>query len=615
MRPLLALLTIPLFGVEIVSPDQRLRLDIRAESPGQLVYRLAMRGKPVIESSRLGIVIDGADLGRKVAKLDAKPYQVRDSYSYRGIHSQAVNNANCARISINGGAWLVDARVFNDGAAFRYSVPGTGSRTPDEATEFRLPTDSTLWFHDFYGHYEGVHKKKNIAEVTGGEWAAPPLTFKLPAGGGYAAITESAIVNYPGMGLQSTGSGKFAARLGHALPVSHPYELRYTKEDIARLATPASFEGPIETPWRVILAGPDLDALVNSDVISNLAPAPDARLFPKGGATGWIKPGRAVWKYLDGGGDNSLATAKEFSRMAAELGFEYQVVEGFWSRWPDQDLKELIDYSRERGVGIFLWRHCRNLRDPAERRQLFAKLQQLGAAGMKVDFFDHEAKETMDLYQAILRDGAEFKLMFNFHGANKPAGETRMWPNELTREGVQGLEYRSRPEHARHNTTIPFTRYLAGPGDYTPVIFGDRRKETSWTHQIATAAIFTSPLLIYGAHPKSLLENPAVDVINSIPATWDETRVLPPSEIGEVAVFARRSGRNWFLAILNGPESRSLSIPLAFLGPGKYQAIIVRDKLDDPAAVVLEKMAAAKSDSLKIEMRGGGGFIARFGAL
>src|SRR5262249_51797261 len=235
-----------------------------------------------------------------------------------------------------------------------------------------------------------------------------------------------------------------------------------------------------------------------------------------------------------------------------------------------------------------------------------------GVAGAKIDFFDHEAKEVIDLYQALLRSSAEHKIMVEFHGANKPAGESRTWPNELTREAVRGLEYRSMNLRSPHNTTLPFTRMLAGHADYTPVHFGERRKETSWAHQIATAAIFTSPLLIYGAHPRTLLENPAVEIIKRIPAVWDETVALPPSEIGELAAFARRRGDTWFLAVLNGPTERAVRVPLTFLGAGKYQALAARDRKDDAAAVRVENATADRDTSLTVELRAGGGFIAMF---
>jgi len=165
---------------------------------------------------------------------------------------------------------------------------------------------------------------------------------------------------------------------------------------------------------------------------------------------------------------------------------------------------------------------------------------------------------------------------------------------------------------ATHNTTLPFTRFLAGHADYTPVHFGDRRRETSWAHQIATAAVFTSPLMIYGAHPKSILDNPAVDMIKSIPSVWDETIALPVCEIGKMAAFARRRNNVWFLAILNGPDARTVKIPLVFLDRGAHAAMAVRDKTDDPAALKVENVTVNNADSLTIEMRAGGGFIARF---
>ena len=167
------------------------------------------------------------------------------------------------------------------------------------------------------------------------------------------------------------------------------------------------------------------------------------------------------------------------------------------------------------------------------------------------------------------------------------------------------------PAWAEFNTTMPFARMLAGHADYTPVVFGERRKETSWTHQIATAIVLTSPVLVYGGNPASFLSNPAVEMIKSIPSVWDETRVLPPSEIGELAIFARRSGDRWFVAALNGPQAREVTVPLSFLGRGRYQSLVVRDNLDEPAALHVDERTAQRSTTLKMSMLAGGGYIAR----
>ena len=323
-----------------------------------------------------------------------------------------------------------------------------------------------------------------------------------------------------------------------------------------------------------------------------------------------MKPGRAVWRFLDGG-ENTFEGVKAFTRLGQELGFEYHVVEGLWRRWTDEQMREFMDDAKQRHVGIWLWNDSRALSTVEEQRAFFDKCRALGVVGAKIDFFDHEAREMVDRYQSILRESAARQIMVNFHGANKPAGEARTWPHELTREGVYGLEHRQDVDWARHNTTLPFTRFLAGAADYTPVVFGERRKNTSWAHQIATAVVFTSPVLVFGGHPQSLLDNPAVEMIKSLPSTWDETVVLPPSEIGELAAVARRRGTTWFVASLNGSAARTLRIDLGFLAKGRYDALVVRDKADDAAAVVVESTQAAPGTPLTMELRAAGGFVAR----
>jgi alpha-glucosidase len=594
--------------MSITGPDGQVRFFL--DSP--FSYRVTLKDRLVIATSRMGIVIDGVDLGAGASIKKIEAYNGNTRYDWRGVHSQATDHFRGARIHAASKIdFTVDVRVFRDGVGFRYIIPGNGSaRIPDEATSFSLPKDSISWFHDFYGHYEGTHQRKKLSDVKDGEWAAPPVTFELP-GVGYAAVTEAALIDYPGMGLRADGNNSFRAVLGHALPVSHPYELRYSKDDITRLSKPTSITGDIITPWRVVLVSPDLNGLVNSDIIHNLSPPPDQKLFPDGFATSWLRPGRAVWRYLDGG-ENTLDGMKEFSRLASELGFEHNIVEGFWRRWTEDQMRELVDYSSKLKVGVWFWEHSRNLKTDDTRRAFFERLNRVGVVGAKIDFFDHEAKEVIDQYHALLRSAAEHKIMLEFHGSNKPTGESRTWPNEVTRESVRGMEYRSMTERAVHNTTLPFTRFLAGHADYTPVHFGERRRETSWAHQLATAAVFTSPLMIYGSHPKTILENPAVDMVKSIPSTWDETVVLQPSRIGEIGVFARRKGKTWFLAILNGSSAKAIKLRLPFLGRGQYKSMIVRDNLNDPASVDIETPYLDRDHTLNIEMRAGGGFIARF---
>ena len=618
--------------VQVLSPDGNIQLNFLL-GQGRLNYTVTFKNKAVIQTSHVQFSVDGVDLSQGLEMISpatsgqglppaqvrglivVERYELKETYPWRGVHSQAVNNCNGVRISLkhskSNTAYTLDARSFNDAAAFRYIIPGgEGVRVPDEATTFVIPVGSTVWYHDLEGHYEGVHEKNDVADIRAGQWVAPPMTFKLPDGTGYASITEAALVNYSGMALQCDGNRGFNLVLGHKHPISYPYRLRY-KDEIERVSKPAAISGTITSPWRVVMIGADLNTLVNCDAVHNLCPPPDPNLFPKGINTEWLKPGRAVWRYLDGGG-SSLEDMKEFSRLAGELGFEYHVLEGFWSRWSDDQIKELVDYSRQQGVGLWFWRHSRELRTPEAREAFFKRLHDLGVVGAKIDFLDHEHKDVIDHYTALLKEAAKYHVLVNFHGANKPTGEARTWPNELVREAVRGMEASKLADRATHNVTLLFTRYLAGHGDYTPVHFGARRANTTWTHQIATAAVFNSPLLTYAAQPANILKNPGVEMIKSIPAVWDETIVLPVSQIGEIAAFARRSGDTWFLAILNGIVTRTVQVPLSFLGQGQYRAMLIRDDKDNDAALQIENETLNQKDTLSVDLRVGGGFIARF---
>jgi alpha-glucosidase len=596
------------FAIELKSPNGKILFSL-TDTASDIIFSLQSSGTTVVESSKMVIELDGVNItaGAKLGELEYTGGS--GTYRWRGVHSEATDNSRGLVIPCTGksGRFTLELRAFDDGVAFRYRVPARDQpQTPDEQTVFTLPAGSVVWHHGLGGHYEDVHKKSDVSSIASGEWIAPPMTFQLPNQAGYAAITEANLANYSGMALRCEGDRKFTIGLGHKHPISYPYRLRYSN-DVDRVSIPAKISGEIVSPWRVIMISRDLNGLVNSDIIHNLADEPDPKLFAD---MGWIKPGRAVWKYLDGGA-NTFEDMKRFADWAGELGFEYNVLEGFWFRWSDDQLKELVNYSRQRGVGLWLWRHSKELRTPEARQQFFTRLEKVGAVGAKIDFFDHEHKEVVDLYRELLEGAARHKILVNFHGANKPTGEGRTFPNELTREAVRGMESSRLKERAVHDVTIPFTRLLAGPADYTPVHFGARRADTTPAHQIATAVIFSGPLLTYGAHPTNLLNSPALPLIKSIPAVWDETRVLEPSAIGEITVFTRRHGEDWFLAVLNGPTEKKVRIPLTFLRDGRHKSDEFHDSADSPKGV-LDTHIRSSTDVLDLTIPAGGGYVAHF---
>jgi len=244
-------------GVTVTSPDGNVRVRV---APGEsLGLDLRFKDHPVVEPAPLGLTVDGTSLTAGAELGAAEAYEVNEKFPWLGGHAEATNRCRGARVAVrhpaSGTAYTLELRAHDAGAAFRFVVPGGDkARVPDEGTTFRLPAGSTVWSHDLEGHYEAVHTKRAVADVAAGQWAAPPLTFRLPDGLGYASITEAALANYSGMALKADGERGFAIALGHAHPPSYPFRLRYAA-DVERLSKPAAISGTIATPWRVVLVG------------------------------------------------------------------------------------------------------------------------------------------------------------------------------------------------------------------------------------------------------------------------------------------------------------------------------------------------------------------------
>lgn len=586
------------------SPDKKITLTLTRNNQ-QLQYQVSFNGKPVINASAMDLQINGETPG--VVNGTGKPVyaKVNETYDWRGVHSKAVNHYNEVTLPVTDAAkkilFRVQARVFNNGVAFRYLVPATGKNIVNaDNTVFTIPGGSIIWSQGDIRSYEGKYQRQEITAVKAGQKAGPPLTIQLPGGAGYAAITEGGLTDFAGMSLVATGNNAFKAHLTG----------KTTKE------------GNIETPWRIIETGADLNTLVNCDIVHNVSPPVDRNLFPAGYKTDWVKPGKSVWSWLAGNGGVTFENMKRFSKWAGELGFAYNLVDEGWARWKDdgkdkwQLLKELVQYSDSQHVKIWVWKAYpdRNgipgLKDATARRAFFQQCKDAGVAGLKIDFFDEESQEVIDFYQAALKDAAAMHLMLDFHGANKPTGESRTWINEMSREGIRGLE--NGTDWPAHNTTLPFTRYLAGHGDYTPLTFRSIGKGTTLTHQVATLAAFTSPFLCVAADPQGMLNSPAKNMIKGIPSVWDETIVLPQSRIGEMAVMARRNGNTWYLCALNGTAPATVTVDLSFLGKGAYHAVIMEDDKSAADKAVFSEQTLTGKNKVTFVMQPGGGYLVRF---
>jgi len=601
----------------VKSPTDKLAATISISPSGRLQYELTRHGEPVIEPSPLGITVDNLNLGRGVSLGKAKRSRIRESYPWRGVHSTAVNNCNVDRVPVthvaSGIEYELEVRCFKDGLGFRYVVPGNTTRTvAGEDTAFKLPPGCKVWFQTNTASYEAEYQDLPVEKMPANKHIGPPMIVKLPEGRGYAAITEAALFNYSGMTLRPEGGD---SRLFHAaFQDDKTWELK----------------GAIKTPWRVVIVTPDLNGLVNSDIIHNLNDPPSPELAN----ADWIRPGRAFWHWWSGkiGNWDSVAFDRQFKWIdhAAEFGFEYYLVDAGWEftwRAAGKDewahLKELCDYAAKEDVGIIVWKRWNTgktegvqmtgLDTPQRRRDFFQRCSKAGVAGIKIDYMNSESKKLIDFYTDVLKDAIGYKLMINFHGANKPTGECRTYPHEVSREGIKGLEYNKWSALSpKHYASLPFTRFVAGHGDFTPCTFNPKMlKGTTFALQLATAVCYTSPVMHYADKPELYLKSPAADIIKAIPSTWVETRVLPGSKIGELAVMARRKDRTtWFVGIINGGGKKTYDLDLSFLPRGHYRCVQLADNPVRPDDLLRSQKMVTRDDAINVNLNSGGGFVA-----
>ncbi len=601
------------------SPEGSVVGVISVGAQGRLQYAVFYQGEPVLGLSDLGVTVDGTDLGLGVAVEEPVYTEIDETYPVRGVHETAVNRCRGLRVNVvhssTGTRYVLEARAFEDGFALRYLISGREEASVTvhgEATSWKLPEQADVWFFERNNSW----KLKSYA----GEWICgktgelhtissqgpvqgTPLVVKLPRDRGYAVLCEAALYNYSGMRLEAVGECTVKANFTEG---TEGFRL----------------QSDVVTPWRVTMLSPDLNGLVNSDLITNLNPSPDPALFPE---LDYIRPGRSVWRWWSKG-TGTLEEEKAMINYAQELGYEFTTVDEGWELWEDKwtSLRELTEYASGKGVGVFVWKRSKEMNSPAEEyrdmREFMDLVKAAGAVGLKIDFIDCEDLVSIRFETAALRISAERRLMVNFHGISKPTGEYRTYPNEISREGIRGLELnkmKEGPIPAWHNAALPFTRFLTGHGDYTPIGFSNPG-DTTYAHQLATGIVFTSPLQVIAEYPEFLLQEPScrpvLDVIREIPTVWDETVVLDESRIGRLAAMARRKGNVWYLAVLNGTnEAMELSwAALDFLnGDTGYRLVALSDA--GVAAFSRDEFIwEAGERSLTVPMLPRGGYVAVF---
>jgi alpha-glucosidase len=585
--------------VTVSSPHGIIKVEVESSSPGNLTWSVARNGKPVMAASPLGLTVDGQNLGESVTLGKPQSRTINESYPVFGNHSTATNHCTETAIPVScadGMQYILDIRAYDDGVAVRYRIEldGKARTIAGESTAFALPMDAKAWWEHYDHSYEKPCESSLLSGIPENAPLSPPITFGLD-GDLYVSLTEANNDCFPDMGL---------VRKGNLLQPLFPASADGWKHD-----------GPITTPWRAAIIAEGLTALVNSDLITSLCPPPSPGLAK----AGWIKPGRSLWQWWAIGAPK-LEDQEEWVDAAKKLGFEYYLIDDGWRNWsaPGKDqwqcLKDVIDYGKRKGVLSLVWVDSNEMRDAVSRRAYLEKVAALGAAGIKIDFIPPCTADMTRWYEGALKDTAELKLLCNFHGAVKPTGRQRTWPHGMTREAVRGHEYHmtryGRVQAADHDTIVLFTRYLAGPADYTPTAFDPKELVGfTWAHLLAQAVDMTSPLLHLAGKYQDFIGNPAEDLLRHLPAVWDETIVLPGSEIGKTVGFARRRGETWFIGVLNGGEAATLPIDLSFLGKGAWKAKVFADDPENPASFKQTGKTVTARDKIEVPMSPRGGLV------
>jgi alpha-glucosidase len=492
----------------------------------------------------------------------------------------------------------LETRVFKDGVAYRYVLDGSKPRKiACESSSWTLPAGAKFWYQVGIGSYENLYSSSDAANIPENKTICLPITAKL-AEGGYLLFTEANLYNYTDLAVRKEGNALKA--------FFHADKKGFTQE------------GESFTPWRVTIAARNLNVLANSHILKNLCPPPED---PELASKDFCKPGRCIWQWLPAGAP-VYSEQKDWYDKTKALGFEYYLIDDGWRDWKDGDkdqwacLKSAIEYGNKIGVKTAIWVHSKEVFNAATRMPYLRRVKECGAVGIKIDFMPPANYHWTKWYEDTRRDCAKVGLFVNFHGAVKPTGRERTWPHELAREAIRGHEWHitryKRVLPKEHDCIVPFCRSVQGRADYTPVVFEQRELvHFTWPRELAQGIVFSAPFLCYGDRPGTYLANPMVELFKTVPATYDKTIVLECSEIGECAAFAKRKGKDWFIAVMNGEKAREIEIDLSFLKCGKYKMLAYKDaaeKLDD---CVKEEANVACKDKIKVSLRSGGGYVAK----
>ena len=618
-------------AITVKSPDNSIVITINNDE--KLNYSVTFHERSIVNSSQLGFELkdEPAMTGNfAIQDQSLKNFSEKWIPVVKSKHSEILNSYNELLLSLREKSGPMrqlgmEIRAYNDGVAFRYKLlraARAGDRQiTKELTTFSIPGDPKAWIVEYKGYSssnEAEFFEHPLSYLTDKSIAGIPMLMEY-GNKCWVAITEAKIDNYAAFYIGTNGvSNQLTTKL---VPVPGEPEN----------GVKVRFNDEVYTPWRVLMIGETPGTLIESEIIQNLND-PCAIKDPS-----WIKPGLSAWDHwCSGDVKMEMPVIKQYINLASEMGWPYMLVDWQWygkfntpeadltKLAPQIDMPEIISYARSKNVKIIVWLYSSDVNRNSAYKIAFPIYEKWGIAGIKIDFMDRDDQWMINWYHDIIKCAAENHLMVDFHGAYKPDGIIRTWPNMITREGVMGNEYYkfSNKMSPEHNVKLAFTRMLAGQMDYTPGAFLNVTKEqyknqtpaVVWNTRAAELSkfvIYESPLTVVCDHPDNILNQPGSDFLKIVPTTWDDIKFIGGYP-GDYVALAKRSGDKWFLGVMNNSVGKNVEISLSFLPAGTYEAETWSDtKNSDKEPKELKKnIQVLKSGTMKVTLAKNGGFVA-----
>ena len=619
----------------VKSPDGN--ISVTVSTGAKTTYSVDFNGQKVLAPSPLSMTFDnGVVVGdhMKVSKVEQKTTNQLLKPVIRQKCAELRDHYN--EMILKSSGYQLHFRVYDDGLAYRFHTDFPRSqKVMDEEVSYCFPEDYNTLFPEertMLSPQQPLFKPMKLSEINSGRFCSTPILIN--AGEKTRVfISESDLESYPGMFLEKQGKFELKGKFANVSLEEKRTEDRQIFP-IKRANYLAKVAGKRNYPWRAMIVTNDDSNLINNQLIYKLAPAPEVK-----DDFSWVKPGKIAWDWwnalalygVDFKAGINTETYKYYIDFASRYGIEYIVIDDGWSEaWdvtktiPEINMEELIAYGNSKSVGLILWVSWAPFEEKMD--EAFKLYHQWGVKGLKIDFMNRDDQYMIDFYYKVARKAIDYKMLVDFHGAYKPTGWSRTFPHVLTSEGVAGLENCKWGDFItpRHDLTLPFTRMVAGPMDYTPggmlnfhakdfkIWFDTPGTIGTRCHQLGMYVVYESPLQMLADSPSNYYREPeTMEFLSAVPVVWDETRVLKAS-VGEYLVVARRNGDTWYIGGMTGEKGQSFEIPLDFIEGERTMT-----SWEDGVNVKMQARDFAKrttkvkkGDSITLNMYDGGGYVA-----